>query len=87
MESMSVSLNTKVSYGNFTSHLDMCKDNTCSTTYQPEDFPVDVKVGDQVYIRASVDTVNGLDLLAEDCYATPSSDPKDSINYPLIDDG
>ena len=87
LDLMSVSLNTKVSYGNFSFALDMFSDNTYNTKYNAEDYPVDVKVGDLVYMAGSVTTVNGLDVLAKDCYATPSEDPNDETQYSLIEDG
>ena len=65
----------------------MYNDGTYTTPYQAEDFPIDVKVGDRVYLAGSVDTVNGLDILAVNCYATPTNSPDDLIRYPLIDNG
>ena len=84
---MSVSLNTKVSYGNFSFDLDMFSDSTYDKKYSAEDYPVDVKVGDLVYMAGSVATVNGLDVLPKDCYATPTADPNDDTQYSLIEDG
>ena len=84
---MSVSMNTKVSYGNFSFALDMFRDGTYQTPYLATDFPVDVKVGDVVYMAGSVDTVNGLDVFPKDCYATPSENPNDQTQYALIEDG
>ena len=84
---MSASLNTKVAYANFSFNLEMFNDGTYSTPFQAEDYPVDVKVGDRVYLAGSVDNVNGLDVLAKECYATPSADPSDARSYPLIQSG
>ena len=84
---MSTSINTKVSHGNFSFTLNMYNDGTYTTPYQAEDFPIHLKVGDRVFLAGSVDTVNGLDVFAKNCYATPSDSADDLIRYHLIDDG
>ena len=87
LDVFSVGMNTKVAYGNFSFTLNMFRDGTYNTQYKAEDYPVDVKVGDLVYMAGSVTTVNGLDVLLKDCYATPVADPNDPIKYSLIENG
>ncbi|CAH1264418.1 OIT3 [Branchiostoma lanceolatum] len=58
----------------------------CMNPYAQSDFPV--VVNDDVYFGISVEAaVSGLVLFVDNCKATPSSTPGDSIEYYIIQDG
>ena len=56
-----------------------------------QDFPVNVAVGEKLFVEVSVDTQDTrLEILAEECFATPDSisDPnKPGLKYTFIKDG
>ena len=81
------SLKTHVSYGNFSFGLDIFPNAMYSTPYKPDEYPVVVKVGDNLYFAASVVTVNDLDLFVDSCWATPTADPWYDVSYTLIENG
>ncbi|XP_078375733.1 ZP domain-containing protein-like [Oculina patagonica] len=74
--------------GNFTVALDMFPDDKFTPAYTQSDFPVQVKLRQDLYFQASVKTKDKrLSVLAENCYATPSQDRQHATKYHLIKDG
>ncbi|PIK53727.1 putative oncoprotein-induced transcript 3 protein [Apostichopus japonicus] len=46
-----------------------------------------IETNQQVYLKAEVNHITGLDLIGTHCYTTPGSDPNDNTNYTIITDG
>ena len=76
-----------VAYGNFTFNLEFFRDRNFNTPYQAEEYPIDVNLGDDLYLAASVDDTNDLVLFIDTCWATPSANPWDNTTYQLISNG
>ena len=76
-----------VAYGNFTFNFELFRDDNYSTIYQAEEYPIDVNLGDDLYLAASVDDTNDLVLFIDTCWATPSANPWDNTTYQLISNG
>ncbi|XP_066283356.1 uncharacterized protein [Branchiostoma lanceolatum] len=74
--------------GTFTFSMNLYRSDGFSRPYAQSDFPVEVVVNDDVYFSISVEAaVSGLVLFVDNCKATPSSTPGDSIEYYIIQDG
>ncbi|CAH3144668.1 unnamed protein product [Porites lobata] len=74
--------------GNFTVALDMFPDERFSSAYTLKDYPVEVKLRQNLYFQASVKTKDKtLSVLAENCYSTPSKNRNHNDRYYLIKDG
>ena len=59
-----------------------------SSAYTPKDYPVEVKLRQNLYFQASVKTKDKtLTVLAENCYSTPSKNRNHNDRYYLIKDG
>ena len=59
-----------------------------TSAYTQSDFPVQVKLRQDLYFQASVKSKDKhLSVLAENCYATPSQDRQHVTKYHLIKDG
>ncbi|XP_066283348.1 uncharacterized protein [Branchiostoma lanceolatum] len=74
--------------GTFTFSMNLYRSDGFSRPYAQSDFPVEVVVNDDVYFGISVEAaVSGLVLFVDNCKATPSSTPGDSIEYYIIQNG
>lgn len=59
-----------------------------TTAYTQSDFPVQVKLRQNLYFQATVISQDKrLSVLAENCYATPSQDRQRADKYVLLKDG
>ena len=76
-------------YGEFVLEMKIFQDDKFLYHYEKEDFPVEVKLRQQLYVEVSVDTEDSrLEILAEECFATPDPDPNnDVLRYTFIKDG
>lgn len=51
-------------------------------------FPVKVHIGENIFLQVKVQTnASGLSLLLDNCRATPTPDPNDTVSHTLIKDG
>ncbi|XP_035667610.1 uncharacterized protein LOC118410178 [Branchiostoma floridae] len=74
--------------GAFTFSMSLYPSDGFTQPYGQADFPVEVTISDNVYFGVSVEAaVSGLVLFVENCKATPSSNPDDSTQYYIIQDG
>ena len=76
-----------VAYGNFTFNLEFFRDQNYSTPYQAEEYPIDVNLGDDLYLAASMDDANDLVLFVDSCWGTPSANPWHNATFQLIANG
>ena len=77
---------TQISYGNFTFNVDFYEDGLFGAPYQPEDYPLEVVIGDDMFVETSVVTQIPLDVHIEACWGTQTPD-KDGDSYFLISSG
>ena len=76
-------------FGEFTLEMKIFPDDTFLDHYKKEDFPVEVRLRDKLFVQVSVDTDDSrLEILAEECFATPDPNPNnDVLRYTFIKDG
>ena len=74
--------------GNFTLSLDMFPDKRFVSSYTKDDFPVAVLLRKLLFFEASVASGDKqLSIMADRCYATPTQDQQNSLNYEFITKG
>ncbi|CAH3124730.1 unnamed protein product [Pocillopora meandrina] len=74
--------------GKFTVALDLFADQQFKSRYTEKDYPVQVKLRQDLYFEASVKSKDKtLSVLGENCVATPTQDSKHATSYPLITNG
>ena len=80
---------SKKGYGEFVLEMKIFPDDKFLGHYKKNDFPVEVKLRQELYVEVSVDTDDSrLEILAEECFATPDPDPNnDVLRYTFIKDG
>jgi len=80
---------SKKGYGKFVLEMKIFPDGRFLFHYKKQDFPVNVALRDKLFVEVSVDTQDTrLEILAEECFATPDSDPnKPGLKYTFIKDG
>lgn len=78
---------TQTSFGNFSFALDIYEGPNYHYPYRPEDYPVPLKINNDVYLAARLFTVNPLELFIDSCWATPTADPWSNTTYSLIRHG
>ena len=74
-------------YGEFSFQLQLYHDETYTNPYAPEDYPVDIKLRENLYFEASVSADDGLELFVDTCVATPTINPYSSPQYKFIENG
>jgi len=77
---------TQVGYGNFTFNVDLYEDVEYGAPYGPDDYPLEVELGDEIFVETSVATNLALDLHIDACWGTSTPD-KDGDSYYLISSG
>ncbi|XP_035676003.1 ZP domain-containing protein-like [Branchiostoma floridae] len=72
----------------FTFEMHMFTSSDFTATYDSDDYPMQVTSSDKLHFGLSVTSpLNGLELFALRCLATPSTDPDDSPSVRIIHDG
>ena len=80
---------SKKGYGRFVLEMKIFPSASFQYEYKKKDFPVMLPLRKILYVEVSVDTEDRrLEILAEECFATPDSDPnKPGLKYTFIKDG
>ncbi|CAN0168674.1 unnamed protein product [Lampetra fluviatilis] len=78
---------TEKGLGDFIFTIDLFTTDAFALAYRRNDFPVHYKRNQEIYLQLTVKSTLSITLFAENCYATPSGDPSDSIRYDLLKDG
>ncbi|CAN0168497.1 unnamed protein product [Lampetra fluviatilis] len=78
---------TEKGLGDFVFIIDLFTTDAFALAYRRNDFPVHYKKSQEVYLQLAVKSTVSIALFTENCYATPSGDPHDSIRYDLLKDG
>ena len=74
--------------GNFTLSLNMFPDKRFVSPYTKDDFPVAVVLRKLLFFEVSVTSGDKqLSIIADRCYATPTQDQQNSLNYEFITKG
>ena len=74
--------------GNFTLSLNMFPDKRFVSPYMKDDFPVAVVLRKRLFFEISVTSIDRqLSIIADQCYATPTQDHKNSLKYVFITKG
>ena len=74
--------------GNFTLSLNMFPDKRFARSYSKDDFPVAVVLRKLLFFEVSVKSGDKqLSIIADRCYATPTQDQKNSLQYEFIRKG
>ena len=74
--------------GNFSLSLNMFPDKRFVSPYTKDDFPVAVVLRKRLFFEVSVTSNDKqLSILADQCYATPTQDRKNSLKYEFIKNG
>ncbi|XP_013391916.1 oncoprotein-induced transcript 3 protein-like [Lingula anatina] len=74
--------------GNLTFNIQQFQTDNFSTPYSEKDYPVSVKIRDQMYFVLSVNTTSpDVKLFADTCKATPCSSPFDFLQFNFIING
>ena len=74
--------------GNLTLSLNMFPDKTFAIPYTKGDFPVAVELRQLLFFEVSVTSSDKqLSIIADRCYATPTQDHKNPLNYEFISNG
>ena len=74
--------------GNFSLSLNMFPDKRFVSPYTKDDFPVAVVLRKRLFFEISVTSNDKqLSILADQCYATPTQDRKNSLKYGFIRNG
>ena len=74
--------------GNFTLSLNMFPDKRFASPYMKGDFPVAVVLRKLLFFEVSVvSNDNQLSIRADRCYATPTQDKRNPLNYEFIKQG
>ncbi|XP_078354042.1 uncharacterized protein LOC144638689 isoform X1 [Oculina patagonica] len=80
---------SKKGYGEFVLEMKIFPNSQFIGDYKKKDFPVYVPLRKMLFVEVSVDTEDSrLEILAEECFATPDPDPnKAGLKYTFIEDG
>ena len=74
--------------GNFSLSLNMFPDKRFVSPYTKDDFPVAVVLRERLFFEVSVTSDDEqLSILADQCYANPTQDRKNSLKYEFIRNG
>ncbi|XP_061434629.1 IgGFc-binding protein-like [Lethenteron reissneri] len=73
--------------GEFVFTIDIFTTDAFALAYRKNDFPVHYYESQEIYLQLAVNSTLSIALFAENCYATPSGDPRDPIRYDLLKDG
>uniref|UniRef100_S4RBN1 ZP domain-containing protein n=1 Tax=Petromyzon marinus TaxID=7757 RepID=S4RBN1_PETMA len=73
--------------GEFVFTIDIFTTDAFALAYRRNDFPVHYNESQEIYLQLAVNSTLSIALFAENCYATPSGDPRDPIRYDLLKDG
>ena len=74
-------------HSEFSFQLQLYHDETYTKPYAPEDYPVEVKVRDELYVEAEVFAEEGLELFVETCVATTTVNPYSTPQYSFLENG
>jgi len=80
---------SKKGFGEFVLEMKIFPDDQFLYHYKKKDFPVQVKLRQELFVEVSVDTQDSrLEILAEECFATPDPSPDNAVLvYTFIEDG
>ncbi|XP_070543189.1 scavenger receptor cysteine-rich domain-containing protein DMBT1-like isoform X2 [Ptychodera flava] len=79
---------TETGHGNFSFRLDFYHDVSYGTPYYDNEYPIEVKLGERIYVGAAVETnTTDLELFLEKCKGTPTENPNHSTQYAFIENG
>ena len=68
--------------------MDFFKSEKFEEAYEDKAYPVEVQLSKNIYFKTAVGNVGQkLSLFIEECYATPTMDPKHELQYTLIGNG
>ena len=71
---------SKKGFGEFVLEMKIFPDHKFLGHYKKKDFPVQVKLRQELYVEVSVVTDDSrLEILAEECFATPDPDPNNAV--------
>ncbi|XP_078378574.1 ZP domain-containing protein-like [Oculina patagonica] len=74
--------------GNFTVVLELYRSSRYVKPYGPEDYPLSLKLRQQMYFQGRVDSNDKrLSILVDKCFATPTSDENNPKRYEILSDG
>ncbi|XP_022103149.1 uncharacterized protein LOC110985951 [Acanthaster planci] len=74
-------------YGNFNFSLRMYEDESFARAYRPREFPVGVQLDQPMHFEGRVTCDGNCDLMIDNCWATPTSNPFDVTRFPFITKG
>ncbi|XP_070543199.1 uncharacterized protein [Ptychodera flava] len=79
---------TETGQGNFSFNLDFYHDVSYETPYYDYEYPIEVSLGERIYVGAAVETnTTDLELFLDTCKGTPTDDPNHSTQYVFIENG
>ncbi|XP_070541630.1 scavenger receptor cysteine-rich domain-containing protein DMBT1-like [Ptychodera flava] len=79
---------TETGHGNFSFNLDFYHDVSYGTPYYDYEYPIQVNLGERIYVGAAVETnTTDLELFLEKCKGTPTENPNHSTQYAFIENG
>ncbi|XP_068694609.1 uncharacterized protein [Montipora foliosa] len=77
----------EVGYGNFTFKMDFFTSGSFVTPYTSNDYPIEMRMNDYIYVRYSVESGADLVIMAENCRATKDGSFYSWPQYTIIQNG